>query len=108
MASITSQEKSHGRKHPTQSIREDFDCELAEEGSRSSNQSTLWSSIREFILNINYRYAQSNQPATFFQHDIHDLWYMFIRTAQVTDADSPSQDRYVTQLIYVKELGIGR
>ena len=108
MASITSQEKSHGLEHPTQSIREYFDRELAEEESRSSNQSTLWSSIREFILNINYRYAQSNEPATFFQHDIHDLWYMFIRTAQVTDADSPSQDRHVTQLIYAKELGTGR
>ena len=107
MASITSWEKSHGLEHPTQSIREYFDYELAEEESRSSNQSTLWSSIREFILNINYRYAQSNEPAT-FQHDIHDLWYMFIRTAQVTDAGSPSQDRHVAQLIYAKELGTGR
>jgi hypothetical protein len=108
MASITPQEKSHGREHPTQSIREDFDRKLAEEKSRSSNQSTLWSSIREFILNINYRYVQSKQPVTFFQHDLHDLWYMFIRTAQVTDADSPSQDRHVTQLIYAKELGTDR
>jgi Protein of unknown function (DUF3632) len=104
MASITSQEKSHGREHLTQPIREDFDRELAEEKSRLSNQSTLWSSIREFILNINHRYVQSKQPVTFFQHDLHDLWYMFIRTAQVTDADSPSQDRLVAQLIYAKEL----
>jgi hypothetical protein len=108
MASITSEEKSHGREHPTQSIREGFDCELAEEESRSSNQSTLWSSIREFILNIYHRYVQSKQPVTTFQHDLHDLWYMFIRTAQVTDADSPNQDRHVTQLIYAKELGTGR
>jgi len=109
MASITSQEKGHGHEHLTQLIREDFDRELAEEKSRPSNQSTLWSSIREFILNINHRYVQSKQPVIFFQHDLHDLWYMFIQTAQVTDADSPSQDRHVTQLIYAKELlGTGR
>jgi len=66
---------------------------------------TLSFHATEFILNINYRYAQSNEPATFFQQDIHDLWYMFIRTAQVTDADSPSQDRHVTQLIFAKGLG---
>jgi hypothetical protein len=104
MASITSQEKSHDHEHLTQLIREDFDRELAEEKSRPSNQSTLWSSIREYILNINHRYVQSKQPVTFFQHDLHGLWYMFIRTAQVTDADSPSQDRLVAQLIYAKEL----
>lgn len=105
MASITTHEESRSRGHFIQTIREDFDRAVAEVESQSNNQSSLWPSIREFILNINYRYIQSNLPITIFEQDIHDLWYMFFQTAQITDADSPEHDRLVSQLIYAKELG---
>ena len=95
-----------GLENLSQSIRQDFDRELAEVASRPNMQSTVSSSMREFIHNINFRYAQSETPrdVASFQRDLHDLWYMFIRAAQITDGDDPNQDRYITLLMYAKEL----
>ena len=105
MATILTPEQVASRERLSKISREQIDREATSDESKSSSQSTLWRTVRDYILNINHRYTKSTNPIILFEWDMHDLWYMFIQAAKVTPADDPAQDRLVAQLLYAREMG---
>lgn len=105
MATIPTLEQIRSRERFSQTSREEIDREAADDESKSNSQSSLWSTIRGYILNINYRYTVSDNHIILFEWDMHDLWYLFVQTAKITNADDPAQDRLVDQLLYAREMG---
>ena len=104
MATILSREQIASRERFSKISREQIDREAANDASKPNSQSTLWSTIRGYILNTNYRYTISTNPIVLFEWDMHDLWYIFIQAAKITPADDPAQDRLVAQLLYAREM----
>lgn len=85
--------------------REQTDQEAANDESKPDSQRDLWSTMRGYILNVNHRYTAFTKPIILFEWDMHDLWYIIIQAAKVTNADDPAQDRLVAQLLYAREMG---
>ena len=63
----------------------------------------LWTSARSKVHNILSRFP--NQPLEEIEFDLHDLWDTIIRTAIITPANDPGQDRLVAEVVLAREFG---
>ena len=65
----------------------------------------IWDAFRRFVWGLSFRYTQFHRPIIDHEFALHDIWYMLIEAAKNTDANDPSQDRLVVQVLSAKELG---
>ncbi len=79
-----------------------IDIEVAQD-SPDDSPYDLWTSARSKIRDMLIR--SPNQPLEETEFDLHDLWDTIIRTAIITTADDPAQDRLVAEVVRVRELG---
>ena len=105
MATMPDPERIRYREQHSLTLRDGIDREAADHESRSGIESTLWFTIRSHVLSINHRYTSNTHPAILVEYDMHDLWYIFVQAAKITNADDPEQDRLVSQLLYAREMG---
>jgi hypothetical protein len=105
MTTTTTADQVSGRERYSISYRSVIDREALDDESESPNGSTLWETIRGYILTTNFRYTSFPTPIADFELDMRDLWHTFIQAARITNADDPAQDRLVSQLLYAHSMG---
>jgi hypothetical protein len=77
-----------------------IDADCAAEGENAGN--TFWSQARLHI--ITYIDRHLDHPRDEDDGQLHDIWYRFIATCQLIDADHPAQDRLVVQLLFARNI----
>lgn len=71
----------------------------------TNNDNGFWKRARLFTRNIASRYTQYTHPLALYEWDLHELWYLFLRAATITDADNAAQDRLASQILHTREMG---
>ncbi|KAI1170708.1 hypothetical protein F4777DRAFT_568288 [Nemania sp. FL0916] len=83
--------------------RDTFDPEASE-----GNDNTLYVTMSSSIMGLSRRYAGTDMPIECFEPELHNIWYLFIISAQNIDAHHLAQDRLLRILTEARHCGVLR
>ena len=78
---------------------------IDQEAAKGDNH-TLVSTVTSFIYSMSSRYFHVDFAVELLDNELHDFWYTFIQAAKNTSYGSPTQDRLVFYVLYVREMGV--
>jgi hypothetical protein len=77
-----------------------IDADCSAEGMNADNH--FWSQARLHIISYVDRHFDHSRDGD--DQELHDIWYRFIATCQIIDADHPAQDRLIAQLLFARNV----
>jgi hypothetical protein len=108
MASPSLDDRIKSREAFHTSFKDSVDADLKQTGYDDFN--ATWQSVRMFTKVIASQYAKganSDLPKRYrYEYDLHELWYWVVQGARYIAADHPAQDRLVSQVLHIREMGV--
>ncbi|TKX27512.1 hypothetical protein C1H76_0350 [Elsinoe australis] len=100
MAALSLEERLEGRRNFSSHMRQAIDEE-------TSPTSLLRHTVRSLVGSTCQRYhaAADTQVLPLFEYDCHDLWYIYLRFAKLTDVEDALMDSGVLSILTTRSLG---
>jgi hypothetical protein len=90
---------TEGRVGFGERLRQSLDADIEQDPYRQSTPA------RMFMRTMTDRYTNKNFEMSYFEVELHDLWYWFIKTAKAIPVTEPAADQLACQVLQARNWG---